>query len=338
MGKDTKKKEKKELSLLDVKLLEIEKAYGKGMIRELGKTPIEPVEIISTGSILVDKGSGIGGLPKGRITEIFSSQESSGKTTFALSVARECQLVGGKAAIIDTEHASDMGYAKKIGVNVNELLFSQPDTAEQALTILEKLVESESVDLIIVDSVAALVPEATLKGEVGDAHMAQLARLMSQELNRIKGKIRKSKCCVIFINQMRQTINPMSMQKWITCGGQALKFYSSIRLQLVRIKKLMGSDKIPYGIVVTCKFVKNKCADPYKEVNFAIYFTDGLSKYSDIYNAAITYGVLDKKGAWISYNDKNIAQGEFKALQYLKDNDEEYKKIKSEVLQIMGDA
>lgn len=333
------KEEKKEKSLLEIKLLEIEKAFGKGTIRELGKTPIEPIEVISTGSLLLDHASGIGGLPKGRIVEVYSSQESSGKSTLALSAIRECQQIGGKAAIIDSEHASDLSYAKKIGVDVNKLLFSQPDTAEQAITILEKLIESESVDLIVIDSVAALTPKATLEGEVGASHMAQLARLMSQELNRLKGKISKSNCCVIFINQMRQTINTSPMgAKWVTCGGQALKFYSSIRIQLIRTKKLMDSNKVPYGIVVKAKFVKNKLADPYKEVDFAIYFTDGLSKYSDVFNAAITYGVLDKKGTWISYNKQNIAQGEFKALEYLKANNDVYKKIKQEVLEIMGEA
>lgn len=333
-----KEKEEKKLSLLDTKLKEIEKEYGKGTIRQLGKTPIEPIKVISTGSILIDQASGIGGLPRGRIVEVFSSQESSGKTTFALSVARECQQAGGRAAIIDSEHASDLNYAKKIGVDINKLLFSQPDTAEQALGILEKLVESESVDLIIVDSVAALTPKAVLEGEVGASHMAMLARLMSQELNRVKGKVNKSNCCVIFVNQMRQTINTSPMgAKWITCGGQALKFYSSVRIQLIRTKKLQDSDKVPYGIVVKAKFVKNKLADPYKEVDFAIYFTDGLSRYSDVFNAGITYGVIDKSGSWFSYSGDKIGQGERKALEYLKANDNVYQKIKSEVMQIMGE-
>lgn len=332
------KKEEKKLSLLDTKLKEIEKLYGKGTIRELGKTPIEPIEVISTGSIMVDNALGIGGLPKGRIVEIFSSQESSGKTTFALSAIRECQSAGGKCAIIDSEHASDLTYAKKIGVNVNKLLLSQPDTAEEGLTILQKLVESNSVDLIVVDSVAALTPKAVLEGEVGDSHMAQLARLMSQELNRLKAKIHKSNCCVIFINQMRANIQKFGFApKWIPSGGNALKFYASIRIQLTRIKKLEDSLKNKYGIVVKVDIIKNKLADPYKVTEFAILFMDGLSKYSDVYNAGLKYGVIEKAGAWLSYNDEKIGQGELKTLTYLKDHDDVYKKIKSEVMQIMGE-
>jgi len=329
-------KEEKKLSPLEIKLKEIEKLYGKGAIRELGKTPIEPVEVISTGSILVDKALGIGGLPKGRIVEVFSSQESSGKTTFALSAIRECQLSGGKCAIIDTEHACDLTYAKKIGVNVNKLLFSQPDTAEQGLTILEKLIESEAVDLIVIDSVAALTPKAVLEGDVGDSHMAQLARLMSQELNRLKGKISKSKCCVVFINQMRANIQKFGFgEKYVTSGGNALKFYSSIRIRLTRIKKLEDSQKNKYGIIVKADILKNKLADPYKITEFTIFFTDGLSKYSDILNAGLKYNIIEKSGAWISYNNQKIGQGEFKTIQFLKDNNDVYNKIKEEILQII---
>lgn len=332
-------KNKKELSNLDLKIAEISKMWGEGSIMQLGNTEPEKIDVIPTGSIMLDNALGIGGLPRGRIVEVFSSQESSAKTTLALSAIRECQAMGLKAAIIDTEHAMDLIYAKKVGVNVKNLLFSQPDTAEQALSTVEKLVESEEVALIIVDSVAALTPKTVLEGEVGSAHMADLARLMSQELNRLKAKVNKSNCCVLFINQMRQTINSFGFgEKWITCGGQALKFYSSVRIKLTRTKKLEDSQKNKYAIVVQAEIIKNKLADPYKKTEFAVYFCEGLSRYSDVFNAAITYNVLEKKGAWLCYNNENIANGEKQCLEYLKTNEEVYNKIKQEVLQIMDEV
>lgn len=333
------KPNKKELSLLETKLLEIEKSYGKNTVTQLGNQNIEPYDIVSTGSLLLDKGTGIKGLPRGRIVEIFSSQESSGKTTVAWSAVREAQQSGEICAFIDTEQAADLLYAKKIGVDTKNLYFSQPDTAEQALDIVTKLVESNSFALIVIDSVAGLVPRAQAEGEVGDAHMALLARLMSQELNKLKFKIKSSNTCVLFTNQMRTNIKTMPGfgEKYLTCGGVALKFYASIRMRLSRIKKLKDASGSIYAVIVKAVFVKNKCAAPYSEVEFAIYFTEGLSRYSDIFNAAINYGVLDKCGAWISYNKKNIANGERKCLELFKNDNELYEKVKDEIIQIMDE-
>ena len=303
---------------LDMAISHIEKLFGKGAIMKLGEKPIEAIPVVSTGSIALDIALGVGGLPRGRVVEIYGP-EASGKTTLALQVVAEIQKPGGSAAFIDAEHALDVAYAKRIGVNTDDLLISQPDTGEQALDITEVLVRSGAVDIIVVDSVAALVPRAEIEGEMGDAHMGLQARLMSQALRKLTATIAKSMTTVIFINQIRQKIGVMFGNPETTTGGNALKFYASVRLDIRRIAAIKdGQDVI--GSRTRVKIVKNKVAPPFKEVEFDIIFGYGISKEGDLVDLAVDTGIIEKLGAWYSYGETRIGQGRENAKDFLKKN------------------
>ena len=305
---------------LDMAITHIEKLFGKGAIMKLGEKPIEAVPVVSTGSIALDIALGVGGLPRGRVVEIFGP-EASGKTTLALQVVAEIQKTGGSAAFIDAEHALDVAYAKRIGVNTDDLLISQPDTGEQALDITEVLVRSGAVDIIVIDSVAALVPRAEIEGEMGDAHMGLQARLMSQALRKLTGTISKSMTSVIFINQIRQKIGVMFGNPETTTGGNALKFYASVRLDIRRIAAIKDGQDI-IGSRTRVKIVKNKVAPPFKEVEFDIIFGYGISREGDLVDLAVDAGIIEKLGAWYSYGETRIGQGRENAKDFLKKNKE----------------
>ena len=315
---------------LDQVLADIEKQFGKGAIMKLGENQHMEVEVTSSGSLLLDKALGVGGYPKGRIIEIFGP-ESSGKTTVALHAIAEVQKQGGRAAFIDAEHALDPVYAKKLGVNINELLLSQPDTGEQALEICEALVRSEAVNIIVIDSVAALVPQAEIEGEMGDSHVGLQARLMSQALRKLSGTINKTKTTAIFINQLREKVGVMFGNPETTPGGRALKFYSTIRLDVRRGEQLKSGDSV-FGNKTIIKVVKNKVAPPFRTATVEIMYGEGISKDSEIIDLAVEYNILDKSGAWYSYNDEKIGQGKENVKSLLKANktlkDELEKKIK----------
>ena len=298
----------------------IEKNFGKGSIMKLDASSIEPIEVISTGSLTVDKALGVGGIPKGRIVEIYGP-ESSGKTTMALQVVANCQKNGGTCAFIDAEHALDIGYAEKLGISVQNLLVSQPDTGEQALEIVDQLVNSGAVDLIVIDSVAALVPKAEIEGEMGDSHMGLHARLMSQALRKITGAVKKTNCTVIFINQIRMKIGVMFGSPETTTGGNALKFYASVRMDIRRIGSIKKGDEI-IGNETRVKIVKNKVAPPFKEAEFEILFGQGVSTEGEIIDLGVKYNIIDKSGAWYAYNGSKIGQGKDNTREYLKQNPE----------------
>ena len=303
---------------LDLALSQIEKQFGKGAIMRLGGSIKLDVEAIPTGVISLDKALGVGGLPRGRVVEIFGP-EASGKTTLTLSIIAQAQTEGGVAAFIDAEHAFDPTYAKMIGVNLEDLLISQPDTGEQALEIVETLVRSNAIDLIVVDSVAALVPRAEIEGEMGEAQVALQARLMSQALRKLTAAISKSKTCVAFINQIRMKIGVMFGSPEVTPGGRALKFYSSVRIDLRKI----GTISSPEGIVgtrVKAKIVKNKVAPPFKEALFEIMHNEGVSKSGALIDASIDSGLIKKAGSWFSYKDKNLAQGKEQLRKLLRED------------------
>ncbi len=304
---------------LDAALSQIERAFGKGSVMRLGQgeTAVE-VESISTGSLGLDIALGIGGLPKGRIVEVYGP-ESSGKTTLALHVVAEAQKAGGTCAFVDAEHALDPAYARKLGVNLEELLISQPDTGEQSLEITDTLVRSGAVDVLVVDSVAALVPKAELEGDMGDSHMGLQARLMSQALRKLTGSISRSNCLVIFINQIRSKIGVMFGSPETTTGGNALKFYASVRLDIRRIGAIKNKTDI-VGNETKVKVVKNKMAPPFKIVTFDIMYGEGISKEGEIIDLGIEAGLVEKSGAWFSYGTERIGQGREKVKQYLKDN------------------
>jgi len=304
---------------LDLALSQIEKQYGKGAIMKLGGADA-PVDIpaISTGSLGLDIALGVGGLPRGRVAEIFGP-ESSGKTTLTLHVIAEAQKAGGTAAFIDAEHALDLTYAKKLGVQVDDLLVSQPDTGEQALEIAETLVRSGAIDVIVVDSVAALVPRAEIEGEMGDAHMGLQARLMSQALRKLTAAISKSQTTLIFINQIRMKIGVMFGNPETTTGGNALKFYSSVRLDIRRIESIKEAQEVT-GSRVRVKVVKNKMAPPFKQAEFDIMFDEGISHVSLVVDIAAEANIIQKSGAWYSYGDQRIGQGRENAKLFLKDN------------------
>jgi recombination protein RecA len=304
---------------LEAALSQIDRAFGKGSVMKLGdKGKIVEIESVSTGSLGLDMALGIGGLPRGRVVEIYGP-ESSGKTTLALHVAAEVQKAGGTAAFIDAEHALDPSYANKLGVNLDDLLVSQPDTGEQALEITDTLVRSNAVDVIIIDSVAALTPRAEIEGEMGDSLPGLQARLMSQALRKLTGSISKSKCLVIFINQIRMKIGVMYGSPETTTGGNALKFYASVRLDIRRIGSIKVRDEI-IGNNVRVKVVKNKVAPPFREVEFDIMYGQGISKIGEIIDLGVKAGVVEKAGSWFSYNSTRIGQGRDNAREFLKAN------------------
>ncbi|HEY5612609.1 MAG TPA: recombinase RecA [Lysobacter sp.] len=301
-------------------LSQIEKQFGKGSVMRMGDNPVEAHEVIGTGSLLLDIALGIGGLPKGRVIEIYGP-ESSGKTTLTLQTIAECQKAGGTAAFIDAEHALDPGYAQKLGVNIDDLLVSQPDTGEQALEIADMLVRSNSVDMVVIDSVAALTPRAEIEGEMGDVLPGLQARLMSQALRKLTGNIKRSNCMVIFINQLRMKIGQMmpGQSPEVTTGGNALKFYASVRLDIRRIGAIKKGDEI-IGNQTKIKVVKNKMAPPFKQVLTEILYGEGISREGELIDMGVDAKLLDKAGAWYSYGDERIGQGKENARQYLKDN------------------
>src|SRR5467141_3299885 len=304
---------------IELALSQIEKQFGKGSIMRLGsKEAIVPIAVISTGCISFDAALGVGGFPRGRVVEIFGP-ESSGKTTIALQVIAEAQKTGGMAAFVDAEHALDPGYAKKLGVDVDNLLVSQPDYGEQALEITEALVRSNAIDVLVVDSVAALVPKAELDGEMGDSHMGLQARLMSQALRKLTGMVSKSKTCLIFINQIREKIGVMFGNPETTTGGRALKFYASMRVDIRRIQAIKEGDKV-VGSRTRAKVVKNKVAAPFREAEFDIVYGEGISREGDLIDLGVEKGVLEKSGTWISFGGERMGQGRENARVFLKEN------------------
>src|SRR6266436_5985010 len=327
--------EKERARALEATLGQIEKQFGKGSILRLGsKDPLVPVAVISTGSISLDAALGIGGFPRGRINEIFGP-ESSGKTTIALQVIAEAQKAGGMAAFIDVEHALDPTYARKLGVDVDNLLVSQPDYAEQALEITGALIASNSIDVLVVDSVAALVPKAELDGEMGDSHMGVQARLMSQAMRKLTGNVSKSNTCLIFINQIREKIGVMFGNPETTTGGRALKFYSSVRADIRRIAAIKDGDVV-VGNRTKVKIVKNKMAPPFREAEFDIIYGEGISKEGDLIDLGVAQNLIEKSGSWFSYKGERIGQGRENARQFLKDNPDVFKKLDVELRKALG--
>ncbi len=315
---------------LESALAQIERQFGKGSIMRLGTNgAVMEIEATSTGSLGLDIALGIGGLPKGRIIEIFGP-ESSGKTTLALHVAAEAQKTGGICAFVDAEHALDPQYAKKLGVNLDELLISQPDTGEQALEIVDTLVRSGAVSLVVVDSVAALTPKAELEGDMGDMQMGSQARLMSQAMRKLTGSIGRSNCMVIFINQIRMKIGVMFGSPETTTGGNALKFYASVRLDIRRIGAIKDREEV-VGNTTRVKVVKNKVAPPFKQVEFDIMYGEGISKTGELVDLGVKAGVVEKSGAWYSYGDERIGQGRENAKQFLKDNPDVAQSIEDKI-------
>ncbi|HEV3041000.1 MAG TPA: recombinase RecA [Candidatus Angelobacter sp.] len=320
---------------IELTLTQIEKQFGKGSIMRLGsKEAIVPIAIIPTGSISFDAALGVGGFPRGRVVEIFGP-ESSGKTTVALQVIAEAQKQGGMAAFVDAEHALDPIYAKKLGVDVDNLLVSQPDYGEQALEIAEALVRSNAIDVLVVDSVAALVPKAELDGEMGDSHMGLQARLMSQALRKLTGIVSKSRTCMVFINQIREKIGVMFGNPETTTGGRALKFYSSVRVDIRRIAAIKDGDVV-VGSRTKVKVVKNKTAAPFREAEFDIMYGEGISREGDIVDLGVDKNLVEKSGAWYSYKGERIGQGRENAKQFLRENKDIAAKIEAELRKELG--
>jgi recombination protein RecA len=306
------------LKAIDGALAQIERQFGKGSIMRLGERGVLPMESISTGSISVDAAIGIGGFPRGRVVEVFGP-ESSGKTTLALSVIAQAQKRGGVAAFIDAEHALDADYARRLGVDIDNLLVSQPDSGEQALEIAEMLVRSNAVDVLVIDSVAALVPKAELEGEMGDSHVGLQARLMSQALRKLTAIVAKSKTCMIFINQIREKIGVMFGNPETTTGGRALKFYSSVRVDIRRIASLKDGEEVT-GARAKVKIVKNKCAAPFRQAEFDIDYGEGISRMGELIDLGVEHKMVVKSGAWYSYGDLRLGQGRDNSKQFLRDN------------------
>ncbi|HYE24255.1 MAG TPA: recombinase RecA [Clostridia bacterium] len=320
---------------IDLALAQIEKQFGKGSIMRLGnKEAIVPISVISTGAISFDAALGVGGVPRGRVVEIFGP-ESSGKTTIALQIIAEAQKAGGMAAFVDAEHALDPIYAKKLGVDVDNLLVSQPDYGEQALEITEALVRSGAIDVLVVDSVAALVPKAELDGEMGDSHVGLQARLMSQALRKLTGTVSKSRTCLVFINQIREKIGVMFGNPETTTGGRALKFYSSVRIDIRRIAAIKDGDQV-VGSRTKVKVVKNKTAAPFREAEFDIMYGEGISREGDMLDIAVNHNLVEKSGAWYSYKGERIGQGRENAKQFLKENKDIAAAIEGEVRKTLG--
>ena len=321
--------EKEKLQALNQALGKIEKDFGKGSVMRLGEATSMNIDVISTGSIGLDIAVGIGGLPKGRIVEIYGP-ESSGKTTVALHTVAEAQKNGGIAAFIDAEHALDPVYAKALGVDIDNLIISQPDTGQQALEIAEALIRSGAIDIIVVDSVAALVPRAEIEGDMGDSHVGLQARLMSQALRKLTGSIKKSNCVAIFINQLREKVGIMFGNPETTTGGRALKFYSSVRLDVRKIDTIKQGDKV-LGSRTRVKVVKNKVAPPFKQAEFDIMYGEGISKVGDLLDIASDIDIVKKSGAWYSYNDTKLGQGRENVKKFLQDNPDLIKEIDEKV-------
>lgn len=322
---------------LETALLQIEKSYGKGAVMRLGETGSLNVEAISTGSISLDSATGIGGFPRGRIIEIYGP-ESSGKTTLALQVVAEAQKSGGEAAFIDAEHALDPDYAQNLGVDVNSLLVSQPDNGEQALEIAEALARSGAIDVIVVDSVAALVPKAEIEGDMGDSHVGLHARLMSQALRKLAGVINKSNTLVIFINQLREKVGVMYGNPEVTTGGRALKFYASVRVDVRRIEQLKGQNNEFIGSRTRAKIVKNKVAPPFKEAEFDIMYGEGISKIGEIVDLGVKYGIIKKSGAWYYFGEERLGQGRENVKILFKQQPEFAANIESQIREQMKEA
>ncbi len=322
---------------IETALSQLEKQFGKGSIMRLGsKEAIVPISVISSGSISFDAALGVGGVPRGRVVEIFGP-ESSGKTTITLQIIAEAQKTGGLAAFVDAEHALDPAYAKKLGVDIDNLLISQPDYGEQALEIVEALVKSGAIDVLVVDSVAALVPKAELDGEMGDSHMGLQARLMSQALRKLTGTVSKSRTCLIFINQIRDKIGVMFGNPETTTGGRALKFYSSVRIDIRRIGAVKEGDVV-VGSRTKVKIVKNKVAAPFRDAEFDILYGEGISREGDVLDLAVQHSIVDKSGAWYSFQGERIGQGRENVRTFLKDNKDIFGRIDSELRKKLGIA
>jgi recombination protein RecA len=334
--KSLKEQNKEKLKALQVTIDKIEKTYGKGAIMKMGDTPIEEIEIISTGSVGLDAALGVGGFPKGRIIEIYGP-ESSGKTTLAIHAIAEAQKAGGIAAFIDAEHAFDRLYAQKLGVDTENLLISQPDNGEQALEIAENLIRSGAIDIIVIDSVAALTPKSEIEGEMGDSKMGLQARLMSQALRKLTGTINKTNCCCIFINQLREKIGVMFGNPETTTGGNALKFYASVRLDIRRIGQLKDGDAV-FGNRVKVKVIKNKVAPPFRIAEFDILYGEGISKIGEIIDIGVDLNIVKKSGSWFSYGDTKLGQGRDSVKQILADNPELSDEIETKVREELSKA
>jgi recombination protein RecA len=329
------RQERERIKAVDLAVGQIEKQFGKGSIMRLGgKGAIQPIDAISTGAISIDYALGVGGVPCGRVVEIFGP-ESSGKTTLALQVIAEAQKDGGMAAFVDAEHALDAAYAQKLGVDIDNLLVSQPDNGEQALEIVEVLIRSGGVDVVVVDSVAALVPKAEIEGEMGEAQMGLQARLMSQALRKLTGVVSKSKTCLIFINQLREKIGVMFGNPETTTGGRALKFYASVRLDIRRIASIKDGDVVVGGRT-RVKVVKNKVAPPFREAEFDVMYGEGISKTGDLLDLAVDKRIVEKSGAWFAYGGERLGQGRENAKQFLKDNPDVCRTIEDRVRRELG--
>jgi recombination protein RecA len=322
------------LKALQLTMEKLDKAYGKGTVMKLGDAPIEEMEVISSGSVTLDIALGVNGYPKGRIVEIYGP-ESSGKTTLAIHAIAECQKAGGSAAFIDAEHAFDQFYAQKLGVNVNELLISQPDNGEQALEIADNLIRSGAIDLIVIDSVAALTPKAEIEGEMGDSQMGLQARLMSKSLRKLTGSISKAKCTCIFINQLREKIGVMFGNPETTTGGNALKFYASVRIDIRRAAQIKDGEEV-VGNHIKVKVVKNKVAPPFRRAEFDIMYGEGISKVGEIVDLGVEFNILKKSGSWFSYGETRLGQGRDAVKNLIGDNPELMEELEAKIKGALG--
>jgi recombination protein RecA len=329
------RQDRERIKAVDLAVGQIEKQFGKGSIMRLGqKGAIQPIDAIPTGAISIDFALGVGGVPRGRVVEIFGP-ESSGKTTLSLQVIAEAQKLGGMAAFVDAEHALDAAYAQRLGVDIDNLLVSQPDNGEQALEIVEVLIRSNGVDVVVVDSVAALVPKAEIEGEMGEAQMGLQARLMSQALRKLTGVVSKSKTCLVFINQLREKIGVMFGNPETTTGGRALKFYASVRMDIRRIASIKDGDVVVGGRT-RVKVVKNKVAPPFREAEFDVMYGEGISRTGDLLDLAVEKRIIEKSGAWFAYGGERLGQGRENAKQFLKDNPDVYRTIEDRVRRELG--